>query len=167
MVSKARLDLADRERPVTTSRRSRGIWSEMFLRLCTRAPWTAIVVLAEPGFRLWALGFEAVVAQVLVQDDGVMPASVRVQGKPWDRPGVGPSDLPVQLLRRGSPLRVQCQEAEPGAARRTLNGVHQFSTQARAAAPAMHEQLRNLAAMRLDRRPGRVELDGTDDPYDI
>src|SRR5262245_17513050 len=44
MVSNARLDLPEPESPVTTTRRSRGISSEMFLRLCTRAPCTAIVV---------------------------------------------------------------------------------------------------------------------------
>src|SRR5688500_12501324 len=47
MVSNARLDLPEPERPVTTMSRSRGISSEMFLRLCTRAPCTAIVVRAE------------------------------------------------------------------------------------------------------------------------
>src|SRR5712691_8230040 len=46
MVSKARLDLPEPESPVTTMRLSRGISSEMFLRLCTRAPCTAIVVRA-------------------------------------------------------------------------------------------------------------------------
>src|SRR5687768_5513027 len=44
MVSKARLDLPDPESPVRTTSRSRGISSEMFFRLCTRAPCTAIVV---------------------------------------------------------------------------------------------------------------------------
>src|SRR6476620_7777922 len=46
MVSKARLDLPEPESPVTTMRRSRGISSEMFLRLWTRAPCTAMVVRA-------------------------------------------------------------------------------------------------------------------------
>src|SRR5437667_9121372 len=46
MVSKAKLDLPEPERPVTTMRLSRGISSAMFLRLCTRAPCTAIVVRA-------------------------------------------------------------------------------------------------------------------------
>src|SRR6266545_7789453 len=44
MVSNARLDLPEPESPVTTMRRSRGISSEMFFRLWTRAPCTAIVV---------------------------------------------------------------------------------------------------------------------------
>ncbi len=44
MVSKARLDLPEPESPVTTTSWSRGISSETFLRLCTRAPCTAIVV---------------------------------------------------------------------------------------------------------------------------
>src|SRR6185369_4061527 len=46
MVSKARLDLPEPERPVTTIRRSRGSSSETFFRLWTRAPWTAMVVRA-------------------------------------------------------------------------------------------------------------------------
>ena len=54
MVSNARLDLPDPESPVTTTSLSRGISTEIFLRLCTRAPWTAMVVCAEAlaGFRL-------------------------------------------------------------------------------------------------------------------
>src|SRR5215470_18870813 len=44
MVSNARLDFPDPESPVTTTRLSRGISSETFFRLCTRAPRTAIVV---------------------------------------------------------------------------------------------------------------------------
>src|SRR2546427_1804906 len=46
MVSNARLDFPEPERPVTTISRSRGISSEMFFRLCTRAPFTAMVVRA-------------------------------------------------------------------------------------------------------------------------
>src|SRR4051812_13747208 len=52
MVSNARLDLPDPERPVTTIRRSRGISTEIFLRLCTRAPCTAIVVRGADFVRL-------------------------------------------------------------------------------------------------------------------
>src|SRR5437667_12614685 len=53
MVSKARLDLPEPDSPVTTTRLSRGISSEMFLRLCTRAPCTATVVRAAAfGARL-------------------------------------------------------------------------------------------------------------------
>src|SRR2546423_6830852 len=44
MVSKARLDLPEPESPVTTMSLSRGISTEMFFRLWTRAPCTAIVV---------------------------------------------------------------------------------------------------------------------------
>src|SRR5436190_19231544 len=46
MVSNARLDLPEPDSPVTTTRRSRGISTEMFLRLWTRAPCTAMVVRA-------------------------------------------------------------------------------------------------------------------------
>src|SRR5437879_5989025 len=40
MVSNAREDLPDPERPVMTVSRFRGIATEMFLRLCSRAPRT-------------------------------------------------------------------------------------------------------------------------------
>src|SRR5947209_2505037 len=46
MVSKARLDLPEPDSPVTTISLSRGSSSDMFLRLCTRAPCTAMVVRA-------------------------------------------------------------------------------------------------------------------------
>src|SRR3954452_15205146 len=46
MVSNARLDLPEPERPVNTIMRSRGNSSETFFRLCTRAPCTAMVVRA-------------------------------------------------------------------------------------------------------------------------
>jgi hypothetical protein len=71
------------------------------------------------------------------------------------------------VLPRVSALRVQFQEAKPCAPRRVLNGVHQLSAQARAAAPAMDKQLRNLRAVRLVRCPGRVELNGPDAPFNI
>jgi hypothetical protein len=40
MVSKARLDLPLPDKPVMTTRRSRGSSTVMFLRLCSRAPLT-------------------------------------------------------------------------------------------------------------------------------
>src|ERR1700722_16972316 len=43
MVSKAKEDLPDPERPVKTTNWSRGISTERFLRLWTRAPWTRMV----------------------------------------------------------------------------------------------------------------------------
>ena len=53
MVSKAREDLPEPLRPVMTVRVLRGISTEMFLRLCCRAPRTEILVIATiiPGFR--------------------------------------------------------------------------------------------------------------------
>src|SRR5262245_39542242 len=63
MVSNARLDLPEPESPVTTTSLSRGISTEMFLRLWTRAPCTAMVVrtgaLALDGARL-AFDLEAI-----------------------------------------------------------------------------------------------------------
>src|SRR3982074_1298982 len=55
MVSKARLDLPEPERPVTTMSLSRGISTEMFFRLCTRAPCTAMVVRAGGFAVLFAI----------------------------------------------------------------------------------------------------------------
>src|SRR5512138_1064574 len=52
MVSNARLDLPEPESPVTTISLSRGISSETFLRLCTRAPCTAIVVRGAASLRV-------------------------------------------------------------------------------------------------------------------
>src|SRR6266581_8090287 len=105
--------------------------------------------------------------QVLVEDDRIMRGSVRIEGIPRDRPRGCPSTIPIQAPRRISPLRVQCQETEPGAPRRVLDGLHQLSAQSHSAAAAMDQQLRNLRAMRLVRCPGRVELDGTNDSFDI
>src|SRR5213078_4361605 len=59
MVSKARLDLPEPERPVTTISLSRGISTDMFLRLCTRAPCTAMVVRCETG-RVACRGLELI-----------------------------------------------------------------------------------------------------------
>src|ERR1700722_5389511 len=44
MVSNARLDLPEPESPVTTTSLSRGISIDTFLRLCTRAPITEMLV---------------------------------------------------------------------------------------------------------------------------
>src|SRR5579872_3242371 len=61
IVSNARLDLPEPESPVTTMRLSRGSSRETFLRLCTRAPCTAMVVrratLAGAGFGLELIGW--------------------------------------------------------------------------------------------------------------
>src|SRR5712692_3103450 len=46
MVSKAREDLPEPDRPVNTTSRSRGISRSMFLRLCSRAPRIAITRLS-------------------------------------------------------------------------------------------------------------------------
>src|ERR1700733_421881 len=61
MVSNARLDFPEPESPVTTMSLSRGISIETFLRLCTRAPWTAMVVraLVRDSVRL-AAGLDAI-----------------------------------------------------------------------------------------------------------
>src|SRR5438876_1202046 len=78
--------------------------------------------------------------QVLVEDHRVMQgSSVRIEGIPGGRPRADPSDSPVQVRRRLPPLRVQCQEAEPGAPRRVFDGAHQPNAQSRAAAWAPNQ----------------------------
>src|SRR5262249_53309268 len=47
MVSNAKDDLPEPLRPVMTTRRSRGMSTERFFRLCWRAPRTAITLLTE------------------------------------------------------------------------------------------------------------------------
>src|ERR1035437_5848251 len=50
MVSKARLDLPEPDRPVMTVRLSRGISTSTFFRLCSRAPRTWMEPAIEGGF---------------------------------------------------------------------------------------------------------------------
>src|SRR5580698_2247073 len=62
MVSNARLDLPEPDRPVITVRLSRGSSTDTFFRLCTRAPCTATLVrgaglaAGSAGFGLPAIG---------------------------------------------------------------------------------------------------------------
>src|SRR6266852_2599507 len=56
MVSKARLDLPEPDSPVITINLSRGISTLTFLRLCTRAPCTAMVVRAAALTALELIG---------------------------------------------------------------------------------------------------------------
>jgi len=93
--------------------------------------------------------------------------SVRIEGIPRDRPGVDPSEPPIQVLPGGTSLCVQCQEAEPRALRLVFDRSHQPSADSLAAAAAMHQQLHDLRTMRLVRCPGWVELDGSDDAFGI
>ena len=83
MVSNARLDLPEPDKPVTTIRLSRGISREMLRRLWTRAPCTAIVVRAvprEPAPRdpLPAVAF--VVAAAVRAENGANVVSVVTTG---------------------------------------------------------------------------------------
>jgi hypothetical protein len=96
-----------------------------------------------------------------------MRSSVRIESIPGDCSRRGPSDLPVQVLCRVSPLCIQGEEAKAGGPRRVLNGLHQLSAQAGATGPPMHQQLRNFSPMRLIRCPSGVELDCTNDPIGI
>src|SRR3954470_3937311 len=63
MVSKARLDLPETERPGMTVRVSRGMSMSTFLRLCSRAPrtlkWVSIgQALASGGESAWPVVFQ-------------------------------------------------------------------------------------------------------------
>src|SRR5207253_11139870 len=91
MVSKARLDLPEPDRPVTTMSLSRGISSEMFLRLCTRAPCTAMVVRAAARAVLEAAledirPFPQVDERQLLQGDVAFPGELYGRRCPADEP---------------------------------------------------------------------------------
>src|SRR5579862_896369 len=70
MVSKASDDLPEPLTPVKTTSLSRGISTSMFLRLCSRAPCTAIVVLNLDSFRKgrWALKPDGGARVALIED---------------------------------------------------------------------------------------------------
>src|SRR5215813_15070653 len=107
MVSKARLDLPEPESPVTTMSLSRGISTDMFFRLCTRAPCTAIVVraagLAVAGAVLVAIrNFSHVNERLLLHQD-VAPLR-----KLHRRRNLADESLVGQVLaRRRDPLHVE------------------------------------------------------------
>src|SRR5215831_2525961 len=92
MVSKARLDFPDPDSPVTTMRLSRGNSSETFLRLCTRAPCTAMVVRAD-GLALFALlaigGPRGVEKRQLFHVDVAPLGEANAQGRLADQALVG------------------------------------------------------------------------------
>src|SRR5471032_765017 len=50
MVSKAKEDLPEPDRPVNTTSWSRGIATSMFLRLCSRAPWLVLARASRGGW---------------------------------------------------------------------------------------------------------------------
>src|SRR5581483_9686570 len=92
MVSNARLDLPEPERPVTTIRAPRGSSRETFFRLCTRAPWTAMVVRAAglAGFELVGIGrFGSAEESHLVDGDGAAPGEAEGDGSFADEAEIG------------------------------------------------------------------------------
>src|SRR5205809_5698734 len=103
MVSKAKLDLPEPESPVTTMSLSRGISTEMFLRLCTRAPCTAMVVRAAARAVLEVIRrFPREDKRQLLHQDVALPGELNG--------GRGLADEPLagQVLARGRhPLHVE------------------------------------------------------------
>src|SRR5579863_10074031 len=101
MVSKARLDLPEPESPVTTISLSRGISTEMFLRLCTRAPCTAMVVRAEARdeFRL-AIDLEAIPLFLEVEEGQLLHFDVALPGELNGGRGLADQSLVGQVLAR-------------------------------------------------------------------
>src|SRR5689334_19815315 len=87
MVSKARLDLPDPESPVTTTRLSRGIATETFFRLWTRAPFTSMVVRMLRGLlAIHALGPHE---RQLLERGGAAFGGARRRRRLHDEPLVG------------------------------------------------------------------------------
>src|SRR5947209_929007 len=111
MVSNARLDLPEPDSPVTTTRRSRGISSETFLRLWTRAPCTAIVVRAA-AFAFRSARLTAALGAILwsprVEERQLLHQDVARPREPDRRRGLADELLVRQVLaRRGHAADVE------------------------------------------------------------
>src|SRR5260370_3009459 len=111
MVSKGRRDLPAPERPVTTTSLSRGISTDTFLRLCTRAPCTAMVVRCGTGLRAcrWPVDalelirrFPQVDERQLLHQDVALLRELDGRRDLADEPLVG-----QVLARGGHPLHVE------------------------------------------------------------
>src|SRR5271165_5409125 len=101
MVSNARLDLPEPDSPVTTMSLSRGISTEMFLRLCTRAPCTAMVVRAEALDPLRLAGnLEAIRLVLEVKEGQFLHFDVALPGELHRRRGLADEPLVRQILTR-------------------------------------------------------------------
>src|SRR5215470_20230390 len=105
MVSKASDDLPDPDRPVITTRLSRGMSTSIFFRLCSRAPRTesvlpAILSLMDPdgkGCRTRSDGPRDIVAgRAKIDSEKLAPAKAGAHGpasRLWtDGPGLRPGD---------------------------------------------------------------------------
>ena len=77
-----------------------------------------------------------------------------------------PPEMPIQLLRRLAALRVQRKKSKPGPPRVVLDRLHQRRRHTLTTAAAVDQELGNLCAIRLIRRPRRMELHRTNNPVD-
>src|SRR5271165_137050 len=110
MVSNARLDLPEPESPVTTTSLSRGISTEMFLRLCTRAPWTAMVVRAAalPEVFFLPIDLEAIRSVLKVEERQLLHFDVALLGELHQRRGFADEFLVGQVLAcRGDAAEIE------------------------------------------------------------
>ena len=170
MVSNARLDLPDPESPVTTTRRSRGISSEMFLRLCTRVPCTAIVVRgclpcrSDSGRRLTV---EAGPAPCMKGE--FLHVGVAHPGETRGDRGFADAPLIGQVLHAVvTPLTLNCRVkwfsiSSPNAPRRPHAGSRSSARRADRHARRRRRSTASRAACTLPRRLLRVEHLGVDD----
>src|SRR5205809_3015668 len=113
MVSKARLDLPDPDRPVITVRLSRGISTSIPLRLCSRAPrtemWVSIRFRSAWEYRSASGQCRSAYVLVVVLDD----APVNAANSIWVRR----RELPARKQTLAS-LRLSAWTAFPAADRR-------------------------------------------------
>src|SRR5215831_4593510 len=110
MVSKARLDLPDPESPVTTTSLSRGISTEMFLRLCTRAPCTEMLVRAFVAAGTETLGLELTGRFLQIEKRELLHENVAPPGK-LNRGRRFPYELLVGQVLAGSRHSVNIEVA--------------------------------------------------------
>src|SRR5205085_2453690 len=119
MVSKASEDFPEPDRPVMTTRRSRGMETEMFFRLCWRAPLTMMCCdMANEGRRCAATGLKSS-SPVIATPDALRPMpdySNRAPNQGW-------SVLPNQktTLKRYGLTRQRCHSVKRARSRRVPN----------------------------------------------
>lgn len=97
-------------------------------------------------------------AQLLVEEDSITPASIRIQRKLRHRADFNPVHRTVEFFRSAALARIEQKKCQSRAARTILELGHEGSRDAVSASATVHNQLCYVAAMRLIRRPRRLKL---------
>lgn len=99
-----------------------------------------------------------------VEDHRLMEAAaIGVDRKVRNGAGFRPAELSVEILRLAAAARVEHKQPESGAAGLFFDSLHELHTDSIASGSTMHDQLGDVGAMRLIRRPTRMKLHRSDD----